>query len=77
VDWLFWSFFNTSRHRIGIQEHEDELREYIEAIEKKLGTKFEDGHSKDGEVHCMRVNLDPVEMRHRPLLWYFVSDSAL
>ena len=55
----------------GWEEWEDEIVEYLAAVEKALGQALPDGYNKDAP--CMRLTLDPVPMLHRPLLWYLVS----
>lgn len=76
IDWLLWALFSTSREETDPRLHAEELNEYLHEIEEKLlDQRLEDGHSGDKGVRSIRVNLDPVVMLHRPLLWYFVCDT--
>ncbi|CDO70326.1 hypothetical protein BN946_scf184843.g15 [Trametes cinnabarina] len=70
VEWLLWAIFGS--HREGLKdEWADELQTYVQKMEDLMGRKIEEGW--DQTVRCMKVTLDPVDMIHRPLLWYFVS----
>ena len=51
-------------------EDEDELEEYADAMEQALDQKLDPGW---GKAVPLRLTLDPIEMKHRPLLWYSVS----
>lgn len=41
-------------------------------VDEETGRHRESQRRKDG-VRSMRITLDPVQMLHRPLLWYSVS----
>ncbi|KAI0351556.1 alpha/beta-hydrolase [Trametes cingulata] len=69
VEWLVWAIFGTHREHIR-DEWVDELQGYVDKMESLLGRKIEEGW--DHTVRCMKVTLDPVDMVHRPLLWYFI-----
>ncbi|KAI9065071.1 hypothetical protein FKP32DRAFT_1610897 [Trametes sanguinea] len=69
VEWLLWAIFGT--HREGLKEEwAEELQMYVQKMEDLMGRKIEEGW--DQTVRCMKVTLDPVDMIHRPLLWYFI-----
>ncbi|KAF2433035.1 alpha beta hydrolase fold family [Tothia fuscella] len=62
--WLAWAFFNQDH-----ASHCDkvELDEYVAKLEIALGKQFPYGH---GIYQGMRPTIDPVNMQHRPLLYY-------
>jgi hypothetical protein len=62
-----WAFLNTGDVD---PAHDKELEEYIGEMENLLGRKLEPGR---GDVKCLRLTLDRVEMLHRSLAWYLVS----
>ncbi|KAI8982942.1 Alpha/Beta hydrolase protein [Trametes punicea] len=69
VEWLLWAIFGT--HREGLKdEWIDELQGYLQKMEELLGRKIDEGW--DQTIRCMKVTLDPVDMIHRPLLWYLI-----
>ena len=70
IEWLLWAVFGSQREGLK-EEWADEIEGYIRNIEKLLGRKLEEGW--DQTLRCMKVSLDPVDMVHRPLLWYLVS----
>ncbi|KAM0330525.1 hypothetical protein ACHAQA_003472 [Verticillium albo-atrum] len=59
-----WAFLNTGEVD---PAHDEELEEYIGQTEIMLGRKIEPGR---GDVKCLRLTLDKVEMLHRSLTWY-------
>lgn len=62
-----WAFLNTADPD---PKYDDELEEYTAKMEKMLGRTLEPGM---GKAKCLRLSLDPVQMLHRSLTWYFVS----
>ncbi|KAH9900781.1 Alpha/Beta hydrolase protein [Cubamyces lactineus] len=69
IEWLLWAIFGT--HREGLKdEWAEELQGYLRKMESLFGHEMEDGW--DQTVRCMKITLDPVDMIHRPLLWYFI-----
>jgi hypothetical protein len=56
------------------REWETELDEYIVGIEERLGRKLDEGYEK--KAISMRLTFDVVRMFHRPLVWYFVSQTV-
>ncbi len=68
-EWLSWGYLNK-----GFLEAKDndELEEYVTESEKTLGRKFEPGRKL---TMPMRPTLDPVNISHKPLLYYIVSLS--
>ncbi|KAI9888718.1 MAG: hypothetical protein M1814_006487 [Vezdaea aestivalis] len=65
-DFWRWSFLNT---KVTDEEFEDEVNEYTDAIEKALGRRLESGR---GSADPIRLTLDKVDYRHRPLFWYLI-----
>jgi hypothetical protein len=68
-DFFLWAFFNRGGPPGGDDE---ELEEYIEAMEELLGRKIEPGR---GSAQCFRLTFDRVDMLHRSLIWYWISLS--
>lgn len=66
-DFFRWGFLNTAEEHTA---HDEELDEYVEGVEKLIGKKLKPGR---GSAKCIRLTIDPVEMIHRPVVWYFVS----
>ncbi|KAF5562045.1 ribose-phosphate pyrophosphokinase [Fusarium napiforme] len=62
-----WGFLNLEDSD---SAYDDELEEYIEQLEERLGRKLEPGR---GDAKCLRMTLDKVEMLHRSLTWYLLS----
>lgn len=64
-EFFLWGFFN----RGGLPgDDNDELEEYITRTEKLLGRKIESGR---GTAKCLRLTLDPANMLHRSIVWYW------
>jgi hypothetical protein len=69
-EFFLWAFFN----RGGLPgEDDEELEEYVAGTERLLGREIEAGR---GSATCLRLTLDPANMLHRSLLWYWVSPST-
>ena len=66
-EWLTWAFFDRDYEG---REDEDEIEEYTLEIESMLRKDFRPGK---GTVKPLKLTIDPVDMLHRSLLWYFVS----
>jgi len=66
-EWLTWAFFDRDWED---GKDEDEIEEYTLEIESMLRKRFRPGK---GTVKSLRLTIDPVDMLHRSLLWYFVS----
>ncbi|KAK8066185.1 hypothetical protein PG997_012932 [Apiospora hydei] len=66
-DWLAWALFARDSKDLSPEEW-DELDEYVDEAQEVAGLDLPPGRA-DGKP--MRLNLEPVEMYHRPLLWYF------
>ena len=62
-----WAFLN---RRVWGLADEEELDEYVDKTEELLGRKLPPGR---GPVTALRLTIDPVNMLHRPLLWYMVG----
>jgi hypothetical protein len=65
-DFFRWGFLNTAEEHTA---HDEELDMYVEGVEQLIGRKLEPGR---GKAKCIRLTIDPVEMTHRPIIWYFV-----
>ncbi|KAL2751825.1 hypothetical protein ACRALDRAFT_2030496 [Sodiomyces alcalophilus JCM 7366] len=64
--WLLWALFERDGDP---GDDAAELDEYIAAIERKGGLRFEEG---SGSAVPLRLAFDPVEMTHRSLTFYMV-----
>ncbi|ROT37774.1 hypothetical protein SODALDRAFT_399929 [Sodiomyces alkalinus F11] len=64
--WLLWALFERDGDP---GEDAAEVDEYIEAIERKCGFRFQTG---SGVAVPLRLAFDPVQMRHRSLLFYMM-----
>lgn len=67
-EFLLWAFFNRGGPP---GDDDEELNEYVKATEEHLGVKIEPGR---GKAKCLRLTLDKVDMLHRSLIWYIVSN---
>lgn len=65
ADFILWAFFN--RHGPAGDDAE-EVEEYIQLHERTFGHTFPPGR---GNVGCLRLTLEKVDMLHRSLVWYF------
>ncbi|TID15234.1 Eukaryotic peptide chain release factor GTP-binding subunit [Venturia nashicola] len=65
-DFYRWGFLNTADEHTA---HDEELDVYVQGVEELLGKKLEPGR---GSAKCLRLTVDPVEMTHRPIVWYFI-----
>ena len=70
IEFLCWAFLNKKDHG---PEDDDELEEYADETELRLGRKLEPGR---GNAVSLRVTVDRFKSLHRSLLWYFVSHSG-
>ncbi len=68
-DFISWRLWNKTKRS---QEDESELTEYLTIVEEILQWKFPPGRS--GKT-SMAVTFEPLQMRHRPLIWYLVSQT--
>lgn len=66
-DWLAWALFARESRELS-QAEWDELDEYVDEAQEQAGLDLPPGRA---EGKPMRLNLEPVQMIHRPLLWYF------
>jgi hypothetical protein len=62
-----WAILNTGNID---PKDDEELDGYVERLEVTLGRPLEPGR---GNAECIRLTLDEINVRHRPLLWYLVS----
>ncbi|KAH7909220.1 hypothetical protein BJ138DRAFT_992178, partial [Hygrophoropsis aurantiaca] len=69
AEWVLWALFSATPDNC-LDEWEEEVADYITAVEDVLGRKLESGRST--ETRCMRLTFDPVVTVHRPLVWYMI-----
>lgn len=69
-DWLMWALFDKQGNP---GEHDAELEEYITDAEERAGVMIKRGY---GDSKPMRPSFDPVDIRHRSLLFYLVSTAC-
>ena len=72
LEWLAWSLFGDFLECIPARE-QDELSAYIKEFESHVGQTFQPGYNDALRGSCMRITLDPVSARHRPLVSYIVT----
>lgn len=65
-----WAFLNRG---IWGPADEEELDEYVDKTEELLGRKLAPGR---GPATPLRLTIDPVNILHRPLLWYMVRTNS-
>lgn len=66
-----WSFLNKGEFD---PEDEVELEGYVDDFEDVLGRRLERGR---GDAKCLSLTIRPVDMLHRPLVWYMVRPEVL
>ncbi|TFK72698.1 hypothetical protein BDN72DRAFT_293540 [Pluteus cervinus] len=69
LEWLLWAIFH-SRVEDVQADWEDEINEYMGRVEDILGRTFEPGRSD--VVSSLRLTFDPVQVVHRPFIWYSI-----
>lgn len=67
-EFLLWAFFNRGGPP---GEDDEELEEYVSLMGRQWGERIHPGR---GTAKCLRLTLDGVNMMHRSLIWYFVSN---
>jgi pimeloyl-ACP methyl ester carboxylesterase len=69
-EWICWAFMDKDT---GGFDEDEELEEYVDALENLLpdGMKFRLG--KTPGVQTLRFSLDPVNISHKPLLFYVLG----
>ncbi|KAL2061798.1 hypothetical protein VTL71DRAFT_7176 [Oculimacula yallundae] len=69
-EWICWAFLDIG---VGGPDEEDELEGYVDLMESKLprDIKFQPG--KNADVQSLRFSLDPVNISHKPLLFYILG----
>ncbi|KAK1566272.1 uncharacterized protein LY79DRAFT_584884 [Colletotrichum navitas] len=69
-DWLFWALFeqDTMVSR-PTKDADQEIEQYIDDAEEKLGIKLSPGR---GDAEALRLMFDPVIIQHRSLLYYLI-----
>jgi hypothetical protein len=70
VDWLLWALFS-ARSSDTMREWEEELDYYTTTMSEYVGYPLRPGTNP--EMQCRRPTFDPVDMTHRPFVWYMVS----
>ncbi|KAK9718477.1 hypothetical protein K7432_005462 [Basidiobolus ranarum] len=71
ISWLSWVCFGAT-HEVLAEDPEivEELNEMVAMVETRGGIKFPEGFNPDAK--CIRLNIDPVNAIHRPLIFYAV-----
>ncbi len=67
TDWLLWGLFSARSTEV-LEEWGEELDYYVSAMSKLVGYPI--GLGSNPKMQCLRLTLDPVQMVHRPLIWY-------
>lgn len=71
--WLAWSCFNVPYEEIkDDQEKMNFLLSSMEMLEARTGSTFAEGF--DSNIEIMRLTLDPVMAKGRPLIMYALSN---
>lgn len=68
-DWIVWVLWNSTDRSVA---DEAELAEYVAYAEEVLKIRFCEGRSVHGPL---LITAEPLNMLHRPLVWYIVSDT--
>jgi hypothetical protein len=68
-EWILWAMFESTPEHAS-PEWDEEINEYISIVEESLGRKLEPGRTPG--VQSLRLSFDPIQMLHRPLIWYIV-----
>ena len=76
LEWLAWSLFGDFIDRVPPKE-QDELAGYIKDFENHVGQPLQPGYNDALRNGCIRINLDPVSARHRPLVSYAVTYAPI
>lgn len=68
--WLYWSTFNCDMAPGGKlpESHMAVLDEAIELIQMRVGCNIPEG--SNSTIKTLRLTIDPVRIRLRPLVWY-------
>ncbi|KAG1471508.1 hypothetical protein G6F56_002081 [Rhizopus delemar] len=67
ASWLAWAFWHDTLENIA-QEDQEEINWMISTAQDKFNIYFLEGYNPD--LHCIRLDLDPVQAIHRPLIFY-------
>jgi len=69
-EFLSWAFFDLSSAPTPSSPEGQELRRYIDLVEKHSGHILPEGYNAN--IKSQRLTIDPVRMSHRSLLWYSI-----
>ncbi|KAG9098387.1 hypothetical protein FS749_003919 [Ceratobasidium sp. UAMH 11750] len=69
-DWLLWGFFSAGSESLSDPHVADEIDEYLQILQEKLGRTIPPGRNKD--IKSIRLTLDDVVICHRPFVWYMI-----
>lgn len=69
-EWIAWAFFESTEEELASVES-DEVDEMIKSVEAWLQEDFPEGYNST--VVSLRLNLDPINSIHRPLIYYAVT----
>ncbi|KAH7317492.1 hypothetical protein B0J17DRAFT_622110 [Rhizoctonia solani] len=71
IEWLKWGFFaGETCAGEKCDKHDEEIAEYLEALEHALGETFPPGYNP--KVKSIRTTIDDVVIYHRPVVWYLI-----
>ncbi|KAL7413145.1 hypothetical protein BDY24DRAFT_390719 [Mrakia frigida] len=72
LDWISWSTFNSSlEHTLSIPAYKTVLLDALELIERRTGKILPPGRNES--IRVIRLTLDKVNVRHRPLILYTLT----
>jgi hypothetical protein len=73
ADWLLWALFSARSAEVH-REWEEELDSYISVMGDYVGYPI--GRGINFDMQCFRPTMDPVNMVHRPFIWYMARLSS-
>ena len=74
-EWVAWSMFGCQLEQLP-QVEQEEVCGYVRRFEELTGEKFAPGYNEELRGSCIRINLDPISARHRPILSYLLTNAA-
>jgi len=69
AEWLLWALFSARSTEVD-REWEEELDSYISVMGNYVGYPI--GRGINFDMQCLRPTMDPVDMVHRPFIWYSI-----
>ncbi|KAI9094409.1 hypothetical protein DFS34DRAFT_629324 [Phlyctochytrium arcticum] len=68
--WVAWAFLDEDYDTLNEQD-QNQVADLSSMIEKRLGAPLKPGRNPN--VKCVRICIDPVMVKHRPLVYYVVT----